>query len=230
MRTFFKSVISKLRRPVPFTKKYWNSIGKVHSDMGNEALNAYFEEIITYVQPIEGEIILDIGCGEGSLTKKIEEYCDATLIGLDFSKKLLKMAKKKGVPSIILADALRLPFKNNCMDKVYSFGVMQYISNKKLKTSVLESMRVVKMGGTIYLLEVPNKSKVFDYYCSFRQKCFYSLSLLFRGGLFSQQIGYWHEEKVYQTISEELNLDFKMVSAKTYRMNVILRTQEKLDN
>jgi ubiquinone/menaquinone biosynthesis C-methylase UbiE len=222
MLSRFSLLASKLRRPAFFTKDYWDSIGQVHGNMDSKALDSYSQRIIQSIKPGIGEKILDIGCGEGSVLRKTEERCGATLIGMDFSKKLTKTARINCVSPILLGDALSLPFNDSCLDKVYSFEVMQYLSEKLLERYVLENIRVVKPHGTIYLLAVPEKTRVFKYYVSFSQKCLYSLSLLFKSGLFANQLGVWHERKNYYRIAKKLNLRIKIVTDSTYRMDIVL--------
>jgi cyclopropane fatty-acyl-phospholipid synthase-like methyltransferase len=223
VRTFFGSLISKLLRPAFFTKNYWDSIGQVHGNMSAEALDSYSNHIIQLIQPRPSERIMDIGCGEGSVTRIVEKHCNVKLIGMDFSKKLIQKAKRNGVTLTILGVAFKLPIVDGCLDKVYSFEVAQYISRTELEAYVLENLRVTHSDGIIYLLAVPDREKIFTYYVSFGQKIIYCLSILFKTGLFSSQIGYWHKSKDFVKIAEKFNLNVSIIDSATYRMDVILK-------
>src|SRR5437868_15485520 len=54
------------------------------------------------LDPQPGERILDVGCGEGTLTKKIIER-GATVLGTDNSPEMIAAARAKGVDALLLA-------------------------------------------------------------------------------------------------------------------------------
>ena len=53
------------------------------------------------LDPQPGERILDVGCGEGTLTKKIIER-GATVLGIDNSPEMIAAARAKGVDAVLL--------------------------------------------------------------------------------------------------------------------------------
>lgn len=55
-------------------------------------INPSFFEILGNVK---GKDILDLGCGEGKLTRKIKEKGAEKVIGIDLSKEMIKLAIKK---------------------------------------------------------------------------------------------------------------------------------------
>ena len=79
----------------------------------------------------EKGIMLDIGCGE----KKMEGA-----IGLD-------IRRTKEVD--IIADACRLPFKDEVVDSVYSSHLIEHFSHVEVKEVMREWVRVLREGGTI---------------------------------------------------------------------------------
>lgn len=58
----------------------------------------------------EGNIIVDVGCGNGKNLKASSKYC---FIGLDFSLYLLKTAKKKPNTDMFLANCINIPMKSS---------------------------------------------------------------------------------------------------------------------
>ena len=79
-------------------------------------------------------LICEIGCGD---RKEIDES-----IGID-------IRKIKGVD--IIADARKLPFKDNCFDHVYSSHVIEHFSHHEVKEVLREWIRVLREGGTFEL-------------------------------------------------------------------------------
>ncbi len=91
--------------------------------------------------------ILDIGCGNGRdsifLAKKGYE-----VVGIDITPKAIALAKKNGLKTknlkFIVADAEKLPFKDESFDSVYSIGVLHCTD---LNQSLKEVVRVLKNSG-----------------------------------------------------------------------------------
>lgn len=96
---------------------------------------------------------LDIGCADGSLTVKINNYLkDANLVGLDTYKKTINYVSLKWKDiKFIAADARRLPFGNNKFDNILCIETLEYIPDNHL--AVKESNRVLKKGGKIVVCQ-----------------------------------------------------------------------------
>lgn len=109
------------------------------------------------VQP--GDLALDLCCGTGDWTISLAEKVgkDGKVIGLDFSKNMLKVAEEKVATQqieqvqFIHGNAMELPFEDNTFDYVtIGFGLRNVPDHLK----VLEEMnRVLKPGGMAVCLE-----------------------------------------------------------------------------
>jgi alkylated DNA repair protein alkB family protein 8 len=104
--------------------------------------------------------VLDLGCGNGRFFELLKNKgIDYT--GIDNSKKLIELAKKKylsipslsdGIDKFVVGNALNLPFKNNYFDLIYSVAVFHHIPSKELRLRFLkEAKRVLKKDGKIVL-------------------------------------------------------------------------------
>lgn len=98
----------------------------------------------------KGEKILDLGCGNGRLSEVLKEN-DIDYIGIDNSREMIKIAKEKyPKEKFILSDALRLPFKNNTFNKVFSLSVIQHIPSVELRIKFFkEAYRVLESNGKL---------------------------------------------------------------------------------
>lgn len=66
------------------------------------------EAALQLLAPQPGEFIIDIGCGDGTLTRKIAE-AGARVIGLDSSEEMVEAARAKGIDAFVAdAEALDL--------------------------------------------------------------------------------------------------------------------------
>src|SRR5689334_24279422 len=68
-------------------------VGGFVAELGGAALDL--------LDPQAGERILDIGCGEGTLTKKIVKR-GATVLGIDNSPEMIADARANGIDAVLL--------------------------------------------------------------------------------------------------------------------------------
>src|SRR3954447_13379509 len=80
--------------------------------------------MIARLAPQPGERILDLGCGDGSLTAQLAES-GATVVGVDASPAMVASARELGVDARV-ADATRMPF-TDAFDAVFSNAVLHWI-------------------------------------------------------------------------------------------------------
>jgi trans-aconitate methyltransferase len=92
------------------------------------------------VQP--GERILDLGCGDGTLTEQIAA-AGASVVGIDASPEMVAGAAGRGLDARLI-DATTLPFESE-FDAVFSNAVLHWISDAD---AVLGGVRrALKPGG-----------------------------------------------------------------------------------
>ena len=103
--------------------------------------------------------ILDVATGTADLAIRMAtDIPSASIIGVDLSEKMLaigrqKIAKKKydAHINLLTANAIDLPFEDNCFDAVtVAFGVRNF---KNLEAGLREMLRVTKNNGFIIILE-----------------------------------------------------------------------------
>ncbi|WP_297705231.1 bifunctional demethylmenaquinone methyltransferase/2-methoxy-6-polyprenyl-1,4-benzoquinol methylase UbiE [uncultured Eudoraea sp.] len=109
--------------------------------------------------------ILDIATGTGDLAINLVKTGAEQIIGLDISKGMLEVGKKKVADKdlnttikMIVGDSENLPFEDDSFDAVtVAFGVRNF---ENLEKGLSEIYRVLKPSGTFVVLEtsVPAKS------------------------------------------------------------------------
>jgi ubiquinone/menaquinone biosynthesis C-methylase UbiE len=131
------------------------------------------EGIAEYIKLPEGGVGLDVGCGSGALTIACaKRNPTASFIGIDrwgkeyasFNKPLCENnAKAEGVNNVRFerGDATHLDFPNENFDAVMSNYVYHNIPGDR-QAYLLETLRVLKKGGTFAIHDIFSKSRYGD--------------------------------------------------------------------
>jgi len=98
------------------------------------------------------ERVLDLATGSGDLVIALLKACpQAHVTGADFCPAMLEEARRKGVPHLVHADALALPFAEGLFDVVtVAFGLRNMAS---WPGAVKEMARVLREGGLLVVLD-----------------------------------------------------------------------------
>jgi ubiquinone/menaquinone biosynthesis C-methylase UbiE len=104
---------------------------------------------------------LDIGVGSGRLSPVSERNYDTPLIGIDISKQMLLISKKRSIEPL-QADAYELPFKNESFD--YVFISVTFCFLEKPSIMLKEVYRILKPNGMIGICIVPRDSSWGNFY------------------------------------------------------------------
>lgn len=98
--------------------------------------------VFALLDPRPGERILDVGCGEGSLTEKIVA-AGAAVVGIDASPEMIAGAAARGLDARLI-DAEQLPFERE-FDAVFSNAALHWVRNHDAMLAGVH--RALKPGG-----------------------------------------------------------------------------------
>src|SRR5437868_7199334 len=117
----------------------WNAadyarVGGFVAELGGAALDL--------LDPQPGERILDVGCGEGTLTRKILER-GATVLGIDNSPEMIAAARASGVDAVQLAAEDMQFFAE--FDAAFSNATLHWVPHKEQAARAI--FRALKTGG-----------------------------------------------------------------------------------
>lgn len=110
------------------------------------------EITIRYISKIKPRKILDVGCGDGSLIKKIKnKFYNIKVYGIDINPNVLKLNSVFKEKNFSKQDLLNLSFKKNNFDVVICLDVLEHI--KDLNSAVNEIKRVLVKDGYLITSE-----------------------------------------------------------------------------
>jgi len=127
-----------LSEPAASTSKWdaadYARVGAFVAELGGAALDL--------LDPQPGERILDVGCGEGTLTRKIVER-GATVLGIDNSPDMIAAARANGVDAVQLAAEDMQFFAE--FDAAFSNATLHWVLHKEQAARAI--FRALKAGG-----------------------------------------------------------------------------------
>lgn len=101
--------------------------------------------------------ILDICCGTGSVILAFgERFPEATVIGYDFSRGMLRKAREKNGSirvNFVEGDAALLPFADDSFDVVTCSHALYELKGESRETALREMRRVVRSNGVVLIME-----------------------------------------------------------------------------
>jgi trans-aconitate methyltransferase len=98
--------------------------------------------VLELLNPRPGERILDLGCGEGSLTERIAA-AGASVVGVDVSEEMVAAARARRLDARVI-DAVRLPFVGE-FDAVFSNAALHWVRDHDAMLGGV--YRALKAGG-----------------------------------------------------------------------------------
>jgi len=157
------------------------------------------KKFIEIVNPLNEDIIIDVGSGSGDLVLEIQKkYPDAVIDVVDLNNKMLKEGKKrikKNNVNFYHQNAESLSFDNNSYDKYLISFCLRNISN--IDQSLREAYRILKPGGQYFCLEF---SKPNSFFTSIAYSYYKSKFIPFLGKVFS------NNHDAYNYLNESIDI------------------------
>jgi SAM-dependent methyltransferase len=101
------------------------------------------DEILKWLDPVNGERVLDLGCGDGQLTARIAAT-GASVLGVDASPEMVAAARARGI-EVLEGSAESLPCHDSSFDAVFSNAALHWVRGQDAMMD--EVRRVLKPGG-----------------------------------------------------------------------------------
>ena len=131
------------------------------------ALHNMYEDFNKYIEAKAlKKIVLDYGCGVGSVTEKIAKLNPLKLYGIDISdvsiNKAVKNAKDQGLKVNYLVDNCEsTQFESNTFDLIFGSGILHHLN---LQIAIKEINRILKKDGEMVFLEPLGTNPIINFY------------------------------------------------------------------
>lgn len=138
-------------------KDDYNAIADTYAKCYSEIdyCKTYIDE---FIASLSGKEVLDIGCGAGQITDYLTKKGIRT-IGIDFSEKLLKIAKQNFPSStFILADICEYEQKEQ-VDGIITKDILFHLSDENLIAVLQKFRRLLKPNGKLcIIMDMPKEA------------------------------------------------------------------------
>lgn len=130
--------------------KSWIEQNEKRENTGDEKTNTTLQSQDIVIKEIskrkkDFKKVLEVGAGDGRLIGGIYNKLKCKCYSVDINKSLSKHVKKK-YPKVItkVGDIIKLPFKDNSFDLVYTYQVLQHVAPEDIEQAIKELVRVSK--------------------------------------------------------------------------------------
>lgn len=121
-------------------EKVWDAVSKNWAEFRNRPVN----EVVEFLQGKKGKV-LDLGCGSG---RNFIESNDLKIYGVDFSQKLVDIAKERNYVDVDKGVTDNIPYDDGFFDYVVFVRVLHCVeAEERRRESLREVYRVLKKGG-----------------------------------------------------------------------------------
>lgn len=110
----------------------------------------------TLAGALPGARVVDVGCGDGRLARKLVEAGAASALGVECSpRQLAKAHALEPVDGVRVVEGVgeALPLPEACADIVVFFNSLHHIPAAVMSTALAEAARVLVPGGAVYACE-----------------------------------------------------------------------------
>ncbi|HEX4034491.1 MAG TPA: class I SAM-dependent methyltransferase [Solirubrobacteraceae bacterium] len=113
-------------------------------------------DLIDEMLDVRGRDVLDVGCGEGWLTRWLRDGGTGRVIGIDPLAVAIERARaqdEKFADCYLEGSAGALPFDDGSFDIVVFFNSLHHVTGDELDAALDEALRVLRAQGLIYVQE-----------------------------------------------------------------------------
>jgi len=139
----------------------------------DEAADAPWQRLVrAHLPALDGQRVLEIGCGRGGFAAALAREKGARVVGADFSRTAIALAAAHRRATtverldLLVADIGAIPHPEGAFDAVISCETVEHVPDPR--RAVRECARVLRPGGRLYLT-TPNYLGVMGVYRAYRR-------------------------------------------------------------
>lgn len=119
------------------------------------------DAVLTRLEGLQPEAVLDLGCGTGQLTQRLgEQFPEAAVVGADLSDGMLERAAERAdadetgadLGGFVRADAQRLPLATGSFDVITCTESFHWYDDQQ--AAVAELSRILRPGGRLVIASI----------------------------------------------------------------------------
>lgn len=158
------------------------------------------------LRPSQDDVLIDLCCGNGLLSDYFSSLT-GEVIAIDYSQQLLNsfVAKNSANIKLLQCDINALEFSQFSFNKVLFNFAAQHFSEAEILRILQRIQRSIASGGMIYIGEVPDLDRKWNFFSNKEYKSAYFNGLI-KG---EPIIGTWFEKDFFEYAAE--NLGFKEI-------------------
>lgn len=145
--------------------------------------------------------LLDVGVGNGGLSKAIRRVYRGPLVGVDISRALAETAKGVDGLEIVIGDATMMPFRDGAFEGALSAFTLRSLERAGLQETLREVRRILKKGGFISFVDTVRPQGALS---SAFFRVYLTLARAF-GSLYSSNAYGWLVESIIRLGPEEVD-------------------------
>jgi len=116
------------------------------------ASEKFYSLLLGQVELNQGMNVLDVGCGTGTILRRMADACPVNGFGIDMSENMIEEAKRKCPEmDLQLSRCEETPFADNTFDVITTCMAYHHFSDKA--GFIKEAARIIKPGGSLYLAD-----------------------------------------------------------------------------
>lgn len=184
------------------------------------------DTIIETLDIDKADVVMDLGCGNGLMTKEVAKKSDY-IFAFDLSEELLSVASKyHRQPNIeyIQKNILDIDYAQYNVTKLYMYGVIQNLEHKSIR-ELLEKISSNKDTFILYIADIPDQEKILDFYHTTERRDFLFRSLIENK---KSHLGTWWYQEHLKHICDDLGLSIEiknqnpLLHTAHYRFDVVI--------
>jgi ubiquinone/menaquinone biosynthesis C-methylase UbiE len=134
-------------------KKYDQLASDYDSSSDGKFTAKYKAKVLEICNVSDGDGVLDVGCGNGSLINEISQKSEIKAYGIDISPNMIKECRKRyGGINFEISNGEGLNFEGDSFDVLTICCVLHHLNNPQ--KFFWEANRVLKAGGTLIVAEL----------------------------------------------------------------------------
>ena len=157
-------------REKDFHNKLQSATGKRKEDIFYKSIYNLYKDFYEYLgKNYKNKVILDYGCGVGSITEKVAKLGPNKIVGIDISdisiNKAIENSKKLNLKIEYKVDNCeKSNLQSNTFDLIYGSGILHHL---KLELSIKEIERMLKKNGKMVFIEPLGTNPLINLYRKF---------------------------------------------------------------